>query len=61
MGMHVLLSVTVSWYSGLQECYSVLSKFQIHVVREEMEKVDTVRYSWQKLLALAVSACDHMN
>ena len=33
----------------------MLAKFQIHVAQEEAEKVDTFRYSWQKLLTLTVS------
>lgn len=34
----------------------MLNKFQIQVQREEVERVDTLRYSWQKLLTLAVSS-----
>lgn len=33
-----------------------MNKFQIQVAREEAERVDTLRYSWEKLLSLAVSA-----
>lgn len=38
----------------LQESYSMLNKFGIQVAREEVERVDTFRYSWQKLLTLGV-------
>ena len=38
-----------------QESYSLLAKFGIQVAREEAEKVDTFRYSWQKLQTLGVS------
>ena len=30
-------------------------KYQISVAKEETEKVDTMRFAWQKLTALAVS------
>ena len=47
----------MSW-SWLQESYSLLHKFKIHVAREEMERVDTLRYAWEKLSTLAVrSTC----
>lgn len=39
----------------LQESYTLLTKFQIQVQREEAERVDTLRYSWQKLQVLSVS------
>lgn len=39
----------------LQESYSMLSKFGIQVAKEEVERVDTFRYSWLKLLTLGVS------
>ena len=42
--------------SFLQESYSLLAKFGIQVTREEADKVDTFRYSWQKLLSLSVIA-----
>ncbi|XP_022257319.1 dynein heavy chain 5, axonemal-like [Limulus polyphemus] len=37
----------------VEECYSILNKHSLNVTKEEMERVDNVRYSWQKLLALA--------
>lgn len=39
----------------LQEAYSMLNKFEVSVSREEVEGVDTLRYSFEKLLAQAVS------
>lgn len=38
----------------------MLNKFQIQIQREEVERVDTLRYSWQKLLTLAVSSTIYM-
>lgn len=38
----------------------MLAKFQISVAREEAERVDTFRYSWQKLLALAGEVQSHL-
>lgn len=37
----------------VEESYSMLVKHEIVVNREEVEKCDTLRYSWQKLLQLA--------
>ena len=37
----------------VEESYSMLVKHEINVNREEVEKCDTLRYSWQKLLQLA--------
>ena len=54
-----VLLVSLSW---LQESYALLHKFKIHVAREEMERVDTLRYAWEKLSALAVrSTCKACN
>ena len=39
----------------VQESYTLFHKFQIQVAKEEMEKVDTMRYAWEKLQLLAVS------
>jgi dynein heavy chain, axonemal len=39
----------------VEESYSMLVKHEIIVNREEVEKCDTLRYSWQKLLQLASS------
>lgn len=43
-----------------QESYSLLAKFGIQVAREEAEKVDTFRYSWQKLQTLGVSLSENL-
>lgn len=48
-------------YSGcvlvlfLQESYAMLNRYELLVAKEESERVDTLRYSWQKLQSLAVS------
>lgn len=33
----------------LQECYNLLQKHQIAVAQEDIERVDTLRYMWEKL------------
>ncbi|KAF6020163.1 DNAH5 [Bugula neritina] len=37
----------------IEESYAMLNKHELPVPKEEMEKVDTLRYSWSKLQALA--------
>lgn len=37
----------------IEESYAMLQKHEIQVAREEIEKCDTLRYSWQKLLQMA--------
>jgi len=34
---------------ALQESYNLLNKLEIAVARDEMERVDTLSYSWQNL------------
>lgn len=39
----------------IEECYAFLQKCGVSVVKEEMERVDSLRYSFKKLLTQAVS------
>ena len=36
---------------SLQESYAMLHKYGLTVAKEEVEKVDTLRYTWEKLLS----------
>ena len=36
-------------FLSLQECYTLLQRHGIVVSQEEIERVDTLRYLWQKL------------
>ena len=37
--------------SSFQESYAMLHKYGLSVAKEEVEKVDTLRYTWEKLLS----------
>ncbi|XP_043743727.1 dynein axonemal heavy chain 5 [Cervus elaphus] len=37
----------------VEESYTLLNKYGLLIAKEEMDKVDTLRYSWEKLLARA--------
>ncbi|XP_053100655.1 dynein axonemal heavy chain 5-like isoform X3 [Hemicordylus capensis] len=37
----------------IEESYAMLNKYELLVAKEEMEKVDTLRYTWEKLLVRA--------
>lgn len=37
----------------LQESYTMLNKYELSVAKEEADKVDTLRYTWEKLLSRA--------
>ena len=39
----------------LQESYAMLHDFEVSVPQEENNKVDSLRYSFQKLMVIAVS------
>lgn len=40
--------------SPIEECYVFLQRCKVHVTKEEMERVDSLRYSFKKLLSQAV-------
>lgn len=39
----------------IEECYAFLQKCGVSVIKEEMERVDSLRYSFKRLLTQAVS------
>lgn len=39
----------------MQESYAMLNDFGVTIPKEETDKVDTLRYSFQKLMGMAVS------
>ncbi|CAH1269411.1 DNAH5 [Branchiostoma lanceolatum] len=44
----------------IEESYALLSKHELLYAREEAEKVDTLHYSWERLLAQAMEVQDHL-
>ena len=44
----------------IEESYAMLQKYEIPVEREEIEKCDTLRYSWQKVLQMASQTSSHL-
>lgn len=43
-----------------QESYAMLHKFELSVVKEEADKVDTLRYTWEKLLSRSTEVQNHL-
>ncbi len=44
----------------IQESYAMLNKHDLPVPREETERVDTLRYSWQKLQVQSADVSSHL-
>eukprot|EP00794_Sanderia_malayensis_P018805 gene18805-20701_t len=44
----------------IEESYAMMSKYELALQREEMERVDTLRYSWEKLTTLAREMQTHL-
>lgn len=38
----------------------MLNKYELPVAKEEMERCDTLRYSWQKLISLSNEVSSHL-
>ena len=52
MILHLLLLGCSIFPLSSQESYAMLQKYGLSVPKEESEKVDTMRYAWEKLLSL---------
>ena len=61
--MHVSVVLHVQLLAAdrllLQECYAFLQRCNISVPREEMEKVDSLRYSFNNIMTQSVSPARH--
>ena len=55
--VHCVYGVTKSTiqYYLFQESYAMLQEFGVTIPKEENDKVDTMRYSFQKLMVMSVS------
>lgn len=53
MASHQNVSVEtfLSFHAPPQESYAMLHKYGLSVAKEEIDKVDTLRYTWEKLLS----------
>ena len=45
----------------VKESYAMLSKYQISTAKEEIERVDTLRFQYEKLQSKAVSVSSGMS
>eukprot|EP00043_Microstomoeca_roanoka_P013217 m.129292 g.129292 ORF g.129292 m.129292 type:complete len:4796 (-) comp15694_c0_seq1:72-14459(-) len=44
----------------IEQSYAILSKYDVVVQRSETERLDTLNYEWEKLLALSKQVQDHL-
>ena len=44
----------------LQESYAILNKHELLVAKEDVERVDTLRYSWAKIASQATEMSHHL-
>ena len=52
--LQITVYLFIYLFISTQESYAMLSRHDLLVARDESERVDTIRYSWQKVLELAV-------
>uniref|UniRef100_A0A4W3JQZ3 Dynein heavy chain 5, axonemal-like n=1 Tax=Callorhinchus milii TaxID=7868 RepID=A0A4W3JQZ3_CALMI len=44
----------------VEELYNLLNKYELQVVKEDSESVDTLRYTWERLLHHAIEVQNHL-
>ncbi|XP_078400904.1 dynein axonemal heavy chain 5-like [Cetorhinus maximus] len=44
----------------IEEFYAMLNKYEIQVVKEDSDRVDTLRYTWEKLLLRGLEVQNHL-
>lgn len=44
----------------VEECYAMLLRYELPVQKDETERVDTLRYTWQKLIAHGSQVQDYL-
>jgi dynein heavy chain len=49
-----------SMIAPVEESYAMLNRYQLPLIQEETERVDTLRYSWSRLLSTASQVQDHL-
>lgn len=51
--VYLISYITCVQTGPVEEAYAIMQKFNVKVNPEEINKVDTLRYSWNKLLSKA--------